>query len=171
MMKMETVNGHKVPGKEEITQKVSDLEKTIRNTEGISNVKTKLDFENYILTLTCNFAKVGSLNGAVKSIGEKENNHGKAIGKSYEFDASGKTFYRLNTFLLKEEYLKMSNADREIFSNAAYTSIFRFDSDIASTTNKESKLAGNKKAVMLKLNALDIITGKKSIENKINLTK
>jgi len=168
---MKTVNGHEVPSKADITQKVTNLEKTIQKTVGISNVKTKLDFDNYILTLSCDFAKVNSLNSAVKNIGEKEHNLQKAIEKSYDFDAAGKTFSRLNKFSLKDEYQKMSNADREIFATANYTSIFRFESDIAGSSNKESKVAGNKKAVMLKLNALDIITSKKSIENKINLTK
>ena len=171
MMKMKTVNGHEVPSKAAITQKVTDLEKTMKKTAGISNVNTQLDFDNYIFTLSCNFAKVASLNATVKNIGEKEKSQSKAIERSYEFDAAENTFSRLNKFSLKEEYQKMSNADREIFANANYTSIFRFDSDVTATSNKESKVAGNKKAVMLKLNALDIITNKKSIENKINLTK
>ena len=171
IMKMKTVNGHEVPSKNEITQKVADAANSIKKTVGISNVKTKLDFDNYIFTLTCTFAKVGSLNAAVKNIGEKENPKSKAIEKSYDYDAAGKIFSRLNKFSLKEEYQKMSNADREIFATANYTSIFRFDSEVTATSNKESKVAGSKKAVMLKLNALDIITNKKSIENKINLTK
>jgi hypothetical protein len=38
-------------------------------------------------------------------------------------------------------------------------------------SNKETKISPSKKALMLKLNALDIITEKRSIENKITLTK
>ena len=171
IMKMKKVNGHDVPGKEEITKKVSELEKTIQQTPGISIVKTSLDFDNYIATLSCSFNKVSSLNAAVKNIGNKEKHQSPALEKSYDYDAAGKLFSRLNKFALKEEYNKMSNADREIFATANYTSIFRFISDVAATSNKESKVSGNKKAVMLTINALDIITGKKSIENKINLTK
>jgi hypothetical protein len=171
IMKMKKVNGHDVPGKDEITKKVNDLEKTIQQTPGISNVKSSMDFDNYIATLSCSFTKVSSLNAAVKNISNKEKNKNPAVEKSYEYDAAGKLFSRLNKFSLKEEYHKMSNADREIFATANYTSIFRFTSDVTATSNKESKVAGNKKAVMLKLNVLDIITGKNSIENKINLTK
>jgi len=171
IIKMKTVNGHTVPSKEEITQKVSDIEKTIRQTAGISNVKTKLDFDNYILTLNCNFTKVASLNAAIKNISEKESQQKKALNRSYEYDAAAKTFTRFNQFSLKDDYQKLSNADREIFATANFTSIFRFENDVTGTSNKESKIAGSKKAVMLKLNALDIITNKKSIENKINLNK
>ncbi len=171
LMKMKIVNGHDVPTKEEVTKKVEDLKKTIAATAGISKIKTSLDFENYIATLSCSFAKVNSLNAAVKNIGEKENSTNKAIGKTFDYDAGTKIFSRLNIFLLKDDYQKMSNADREIFATASYTSIFRFDNEVTGTSNKESNLSANKKAVMLKLNAVDIMTGKKSIENKINLTK
>ena len=171
IMKMKKVNGHEVPDKEEIAKKVNDLEKTIQHTPGISNVKTSLDFDNYIATLSCSFNKVSNLNAAVKNIGNKEKTNNPALEKSYDYDAAGKLFSRLNKFSLKDEYYKMSNADREIFATANYTSIFRFVTDVTAASNKESKVAGNKKAVMLKLNALDVITGKKSIENKINLTK
>lgn len=170
-MKMKTVNGHEVPTKEDITKKVTGLEKTIKNTSGISNVKTVLDFENFIVTLNCSFANVNSLNNAVKNIGDKEKNKKPGVEKNYEFNAALGTFSRLSKFSLKDEYQKLSNADREIFATANYTGIFRFEKDIASTSNTESKTAANKKAVMLKLNALDIITNKKSIENKITLSK
>lgn len=171
IIKMKTVNGHDIPSKQEITQKVADIEKTIKKTAGISNVKTAIDFDNYILTFNCSFTNVASLNNAVKNIGEKEKSKQPGIDKNYEYDVAGKTFSRFNKTSLNNEYQKLSNADREVFATANYTGIFRFENDIASATNKEGKLAANKKAVMLKLNALDIITNKKSIENKITLSK
>lgn len=169
IMKMKQVNGHDVPSKEEIAQKTAEIEKTIKATQGISNVSTKLDFDNFIATLNCSFANVNSLNGAVKNINEKNKARQAGIEKSYEYNPAAFVFSRLNKFSLKTEYDKLSNADREIFATAYYTSIFRFEKEVTNTSNKESKVAGNKKAVMLKQNALDIITGKKSIENKITL--
>jgi hypothetical protein len=171
IMKMKTVNGHDVPTKDEIKQKIAGMEKVIKKTGGISNVKTSDDFDNFIATLTCSFSNVNSLNNAVKNIGDKEKNTQPGIEKNYEYDAAGKTFSRLNKFSLKDEYQKLSAADREIFSSATYTGIFRFQNEVASASNTECKIAANKKAVMLKQNALDIITNKKSIENKITLGK
>jgi hypothetical protein len=171
IMKMKTVNGHAVPTKETIQKKMADLETVIKKTAGISNVKTSLDFENFIATVNCNFTNVSSLNNAVKNIGEKEKNNQPGIEKSYDYDPTSRTFSRLNKFSLKDEYQKLSTADREIFSTATYTGIFRFQDNVAAATNTESKIAPSKKAVMLKQNALDIITNKKSIENKITLAK
>ena len=171
IIKMKKVNGHDVPSKEDIKDKVADIEKTVKKTKGISNVKTVLDLENYIATFTCSFNNVASLNSTVKNISDKENNAKPGVEKNYEYDAAAKTFNRLNKFSLKDEYNKLSAADREIFATATYTGIFRFQNEVAAVSNTESKIAGNKKAVMMKQNALDIITNKKSIENKITLTK
>ena len=168
IMKMKTVNGHKVPDENETRQKVADLEKDIKATPGISNVKTVLDFENFIATFTCDFTSVNCLNAGIKNLAGKSKNK-MPFENAFEYDPAGKTFSRLNHFPIKEEYDKMSNADKEIFATANYTNIFRFDTEVISASNKESRIAANKKAVMLKLNALDIVSSRKSIENKIKL--
>jgi uncharacterized protein YeeX (DUF496 family) len=171
IIKMKKVNGHDVPTKDDIKIKVADIEKIVKKTKGISNVKTVLDMDNYIATFTCSFTNVTSLNSAVKNIGDKEKNPQTGVERNYEYDAASKTFSRLNKFSLKDEYNKLSAADREIFTTAAYTGIFRFQNEVSTASNGESKISGNKKAVMLKQNVLDIITSKKSIENKITLVK
>jgi hypothetical protein len=170
IMKMKTVNGHDVPTKAEISEKVAAIEKTIAGTAGISNVKTNLDFTNYIATLTCDFSKVAQLNTVVKNINDKEKGKQK-IEKSFDLDAATNMFSRLNKFQFREDYNKMSNADKEIFSGANYTAIYKFEKPVAQVSNKDANVSPSKKAVMLKLNVLDIITNKKSIENKITITK
>jgi len=170
IMKMKTVNGHAVPTKAEITEKVAAIEKTIAGTAGISNVKTNLDFTNYIATLTCDFSKVAQLNTVVKNINDKEKGKQK-IEKSFDLDAAANVFSRLNKFQFREDYNKMSNADKEIFSGANYTAIYKFEKPVSQVSNKDANVSPSKKAVMLKLNVLDIITNKKSIENKITITK
>ncbi|MCP9752925.1 hypothetical protein [Ferruginibacter sp. HRS2-29] len=170
IMKMKTVNGHDVPTKAEITEKVAAIEKTIAGTAGISNVKTNLDFTNYIATLTCDFSKVAQLNTVVKNINDKEKGKQKTE-KSFDLDAATNVFSRLNKFQFKEDYNKMSNADKEIFSGANYTAIYKFEKPVSLVSNKDANISPSKKAVMLKLNVLDIITNKKSIENKITITK
>ncbi|MEP7238326.1 MAG: hypothetical protein ABI685_10690 [Ferruginibacter sp.] len=171
IIKMKTINGHDVPSKDEIKDKIADIEKTITKTSGISNVKTTIDFDNYIVGISCNFNKVTQINEAVKNIYLKENAKGKASEKIYDYDAAGGLFSRLNLFSFKDEYKKLSNADKEVFASANYTSIFKFEGSVIAASNKETKISPSKKAVMLKLNALDIITEKRSIENKITLTK
>jgi hypothetical protein len=171
IIKMKTINGHDVPSKEDVKYKISEIEKMVAKTPGISAVKTTVDFDNFIATINCNFSKVAQLNAAIKNVYDKENGKQKGVEKAFEYDAANNTFTRLNKFSLKDEYKKMSNADKEIFATANYTAIYKFDMNVASATNKDTKIAATNKAVMLKFNALDIVTDKKSVENKITLTK
>jgi len=168
IMKMKTINGHDVPSKEDIRYRLSEIEKTVSKTAGISNVKTSIDFDNFIASINCNFKNVAALNNAVKNIYLKENAGKKAPEKIYEYNAG--VFQRWNKYSFKDDYSKLSNADKEVFATANYTAIFKFESAVSVASNKETRIAPSKKAVMLKLNTLDVITEKKSIENKINLT-
>jgi hypothetical protein len=170
LIKMKTVNGHDVPSKEEIKDKIAEIEKTAAKTAGISNVKTTIDFDNYIATFNCNFTQINKMNDVVKNVYAKEDGKGKVPEKIYDYTPGSKSFNRLNLFSFKNEYKKLSNADKEVFATANYTAIFKFESQVTSATNKDTKIAPSKKATMLKLNALDVATEKKSIENKINLT-
>ena len=169
--KMRTVNGHEVPTQQQIREKVAGIEKAVSKTAGITNVKTTLDFDNYIATIKCDFNKVTQLNAVVKNLTESVANMPKNAAQIYSYDAAANIFSRLNNYSLKKDYQKMSNADKEVFSTANYTFIYKFEPTVTATSNKEAKVSPSKKAVMLKLNALDIITEKKSIENKIQLTK
>jgi hypothetical protein len=72
---------------------------------------------------------------------------------------------------LKDDYKKLSNADKEVFATANYTSIYKFESNVAAASNAATKISPSKKATMLKQNALDLVTEKRSVENKITLTK
>ena len=164
IMKMKAINGHKVPEKPEINKKIAEIENQARKTPGISNVKTSVDYVNFIVGISCDFTKVENINNAVKNVGTE-----KDQGATNIYGFKGNVFTRMNKFGIGEAYQKLSNADREIFSTAIYTSIYRFEKDLASANNQSAKISANKKAVMLKLNALDIITGKQSIENNIIL--
>jgi hypothetical protein len=170
IIKMKTINGHEVPEKYEIKNKIVEIEKTVSKTAGLSNVKTNVDFDNYIANISFNFNKVSQVNDAVKNVYDKENGKGKTPENIYDYNKTGSLFTRLNLYSFKDEYKKLSNADKEVFATAIYTSIFKFEASISAVSNKETKISPSKKAVMLKLNALDIITGKRSVENKITLT-
>ncbi|MGB4843763.1 MAG: hypothetical protein WBP16_04810, partial [Ferruginibacter sp.] len=53
--KRKTINGHEVPSRYEISNKITEIEKTAAKTPGISNVKTAVDYDNYIASISCNF--------------------------------------------------------------------------------------------------------------------
>ena len=166
---MKTINGRNVPSEVEIKNKIKEIEKSIAKTAGITAVKTTLDWDNYIGTISCNFTNVNQLNNIAKNVANPSD--AKYIEKSYNYDIGNAVFERLNKLSVKKDYNKLSNADKEVFATANYTAISKFESTINTASNADAKISPSKKAIMLQYNMLDIINGKKSIENKITLSK
>lgn len=164
--KMETINGKKVPKKPEIESKINEASRIFKATPGISNVKTSVDFDNYIIKLSCNFKKIENINAGLEQLKAK-NILGKMIPTQIYSQSIGKSFTRnkINTF--KTDYDKMSTADKEVFNNAKYTSVLQFENTIKSQTNSAYLLSPNKKALKLEANVLDFILQKKQIQNTI----
>ncbi|HCA08716.1 hypothetical protein [Chryseobacterium sp.] len=165
--KMETINGKKVPKKSEIENKINEAAKIFKGTPGISNVKTSMDFDNYVIKLSCNFKKIENINAGLEQLKAK-----KILGKmiptqiySQSLEKKSLTRNKVNTF--KADYDKMGKADREVFNDARYTSIMQFESTVKSQTNSSYVLAPNKKAVKLEADILDLIFQKKQLQNTI----
>ncbi len=171
ILKMETVNGHPVPTKESIVNTIKGIGSTMEKTPGISNVKTTADMENFIAVFSCNFSNITQLNKAIKNVKLTEKAKAGELSDHYNWDDKTKTFQRINKLPLKQTYTRMSKADKEIFSSATYTSIYKFEHPVTASTNKGAKISPSKMAIMLNSNALDIITEKTSIENNIKLTQ
>jgi len=171
MMKMKTVNGHKVPSKQEVEDAVLKFKQKLEKDPGITLVKTELDFKNYIGKLNFNFSEIGMLNAAMQKMGENVKDQREGFKEVFQYNPATNTLSRVNKFSLDEAYRKMSIADREIFATSSYTCIYRFDDEVRSVRNVNSKISANKKAVMLKSSALDLIKGRKTIDNQITLQK
>lgn len=71
LSKMETVNGKKVPKRPEIESKINQAAQIFKTTPGISNVKTSMDFDNYIIKLSCSFKKIENVNAGLEQLKAK----------------------------------------------------------------------------------------------------
>lgn len=165
--KMETINGKKVPKKSEIEAKINEAARIFKTVPGISNVKTSMDFDNYIIKLSCNFKKIENVNAGLEQLKAK-NILGKMIPTNiYSHNPQKKSFTRnkINTF--KSDYDKLSAADKEVFNNAKYTSVLQFENTVKSQSNNSYQLSPNKKAMKLEGNILDFIFQKKQTQNII----
>ena len=167
--KMESINGKKVPKKSEIENKVNQASSVFKSVSGISNVKTSLDFDNFIIKLSCNFKKIENINSGLEQLKAK-NIIGKTIPTQlYKQNVAEKTFIRNKIGSYKNDYDKLSKADKEVFGDATYTSILQFENVIRSQTNNSYTVSPNKKAIKLNGNILDLILQKKQIQNTILL--
>ncbi len=170
ILRMKTVNGRTVPSKAEIRQELTTLENILRSTPGISQVKSTLDFDNCISSIECRFSAVEQLNAAALKAAQQRQWQQKGLQQLYAFRPGAGLFTRKAPFSLEKNYRELSNADREVLTNAGYTGIFRFEQEVKSLSNAKSRLSADKKAVMLQQPLTDIITGKQTIDNTIQLT-
>ncbi|WP_428741453.1 hypothetical protein [Tenacibaculum sp.] len=169
IMLLDSVNGYKVPSKAIIRSKVNEIVRKIQQTKGVHNVKNTLDFNEFIVTVSCDFDNVEALNEVISNFSSKKEAEKIKKNQHFTFNKKSKTFTRSHHFNLGKEFQKTKMQDRKVFETATYTSVYRFETPIQSSENKEAKISKSKKAIMLHLQAQDIVAHKQTIKNKIQL--
>jgi hypothetical protein len=167
VLKMEKINGYDIPSKEEIKKEASRLEELAQNTTGISNVKTNIDLTNYIFVVDLDFQKISNLNAVFLKL-KNSKKIDPTITTDY-FTFTDKKFIRSQKVPIKALYDKLKKTDKEVFENAKYTSVYKFDSTIKSFSNKNATPSKSKKAIKLNGSVINVINGSEKIENTITL--
>lgn len=170
LMKLDKIDGIQIPNQAEIRKEMAVIVNLLKNTPGISNVKQRLDFDNYIASISCDFQNVQALNAYTNTLSK----HFKAkisSYSSYSYDPGSNTLKRnyKHSTEGKKEFEKLRPENRQSFGQAFYTSIYRFENLVAKQQNNLAKVSPNKKAVMLKVNIPDLINGKVDLTNTIVL--
>jgi hypothetical protein len=171
IMLLDSINGYKVPGEKDIHEYMNETVDFLKKSNGISNIKKSTDLKNYIFSVSFSFKDVSNINGITQKLMSKQKTKGP--GNNYSFDPLSGNFKRLYTHStqMRTAYNKLKPKDKEVFKTAGFTSIFRFEKMIASSSNKAAKISPSGKAIMLKAGALDLINGNSNISNHIQLNK
>ncbi len=172
IMLLDSVNGYKVPNKQKIQQEMEEVVAYLKNSPGISNVKKTLDFENYIATVSFAFKNISNINNVSQNVLKKMKI--KAINNSsFSFNPENGVFQRryIHTKEALTEYNKLKPEVKNVFKEASYTSIYRFEKPVVTSTNPLAKVSKTKKAVMLNAGIMGLINGKTNISNQIILAK
>ncbi len=169
IMLLDSINGNKVPSENDINKHITDLKSKISKINGVSNVKKSTNFKDYIFSLSCNFTSVNVLNNIISNLGSASEAKLIKNNKHFTYNKATRTFSRNYHYDIAKEFKKVKSKDREIFDGAAVTTIYRFESGIASVKNKDSRISKNKTAVFLQVKTKDIINNKKNIKNTIQL--
>jgi hypothetical protein len=167
VLKMEKINGYDIPSKEEIKKEASRLEALAENTTGISNVKTNIDLTNYIFVVNLDFQKISNLNAVFLKL-KNSKKIDPTITTDY-FTFTDKKFIRSQKVPIKALYDKLKKTDKEVFENAKYISVYKFDSTIKSFSNKNATPSKSNKAIKLNGSVINVINGIEKIENTITL--
>ncbi len=169
IMLLDSVNNYKVPSKTEIKNKITQIIQKVKQIDGISNVQNTSNFTEYIFTVSCDFKNVEALNTVISNFSSKKDAAIIKQQKHFSFDSSQNTFTRNYHYNLSQEFKKTNMEDRKVFETATMTTIYRFENSIVSSKNPTAKISGSKKAIMLRVNAQDVIKNKNSIKNQIKL--
>lgn len=170
VMLLVSINGYKVPSKKDINHELNAITNNLRNSTGISKVNSNVDFNNYIATISFSFKEVSNINNVFKNILARQDIQ-VPNQNLYSFNANNQVFIRKyqsdrNTI---SSFNKLKKEDKEVFKNAQFTSITRFEQSVKSVNNKSAIVSKSKKAVMLKANMMDLIYDKSNISNQIQL--
>jgi hypothetical protein len=172
LLALDSLDGKKIPSREEIQQKINHFMGVFESKEGVSNVTVTSDFENYIFKLKCEFKSVSLLQEAIKSTVRteiKENNDlldektNWLTWKSSSFDRS------VPDFTIKKAK-ELSNDEVNLLKEGNYISITRFQHPVRDFSNESAILAKNKLAVMLKTNMYSLTQNPNLLENTIYLS-
>lgn len=175
IMLLDSINGYKIPTEDDMNEAMKDVVSHLEKTDGISNIKKTKDMDNYVFTIACDFEKVEQINMIFKDLIEKQNKNGGTsfTTENFTFNGNTGTFQRNFKYdsSIKKSFARLNEEDKKIFDDASYTCIYRFKDAVKSVSNENAKIAPNKKAVMLRVDAMSFITGAKNVQNKIQLTR
>ncbi len=171
MMLLDSVNNYEIPSKTKIKNKIGEVIQKVKSIEGISNVQNSSNFNDYIFTVSCDFTNVEALNKVISKFSSKKDATIIKQHQHFSFNTSQNTFTRNYHYDLSKAFQKTKVKDRKVFENATMTTIYRFETPIISSKNPIAKISGSKNAIMLRVNAQDLIQNKKTIKNQIQLQK
>ncbi|RAJ31105.1 hypothetical protein [Pedobacter cryoconitis] len=172
IMLLDSINGYKVPTKQTIQKEMDEIVAYLKKAKGISNVKKKVDFDNYMVSLSFAFEQVSNLNNINQSVLKKLKINA-VNNSSYSYTAATNTFQRNYTHTKEAviQYNKLKPEVKNVFKEATYTSIYRFEKPVVSSANPLAKVSKSKKAILLNTGILGLINGRTNISNQIILSK
>lgn len=168
---METakLTGQNIPTQENITAMINILEEDLNTTDGMSNVKSFQDFDNYVFKIQGNFRDVTTLNAVMNKV-TTDFTKGTLKGKEFDnFSETDNTFSRLFQYPIdKLNYDKIPYMYQYIFESARFTNSYTFPDPITEYSNDTAVLSEDKKEIKLQQTLADILKGKGSLANEIS---
>ncbi len=172
ILALDSLEGKKVPSKEEIQEQINHFVTVFKLNEGIENVVVTTDFVNYIFKLQCDFKSVKLLQEAIKKTVKSEvKNNDEFLGENVNWLSwrDGSFERSIPDFTIKKTE-KLEPDEIELLKQGNYISITRFARPVKEFSNESAVMAKNKLAVMLKSNVYSLSQNPNLLENTIYLS-
>lgn len=167
LMKLDSIQGQKVPKKEQLDPEIEKFRQKFASMDGISKVSITSDYTNFIVSLKCEFKTVAQLDKALTDLTKfyDKNRHEFPYG-NLVYDK--KIFERKIPYDWSKDYKNINEQGKDILGKATYTGIFRMPSPIKSPNSPaDLVISPSKKSAMLKYTLLQLASGQKTANVKI----
>ena len=156
IMSLDSFMGLDIPDVSRIKDDIAKAKTILAGIEGIHNVMSSSDFENFIFTVKFNFDSTASLNRALNAIAKVESSkHPLPYYNIYDKSQQQFTRHKVPDDSASSQAIKTGRLG--LISGATATSIYRFPQAVKSTSNPKALISKNTLAVMLKQPVVDII--------------
>ena len=171
VLALDSLEGQRVPSKEEIDERIQTFSQKLEAKTGISNVSVESNLVDFIIKLSCDFTSIEVLQNAIKEVFEEEIKDKNREELDYNWMTwDGHKLSRSIPDITLERTKSMKAEDVELLKQGNYTSITRFERPVDHFDNTNAVLSKNKMAVMIKTNPYLLSQNYNLLENTIYLT-
>ncbi len=169
LLALDSLDGKKVPSIEEIETKMNEVVAQLKTMEGISNVHAETNFNDFIFKLECDFESVSHLQQAIKTVVNYEAKTTIPELSNHWLEFEDNTLVRSIPRITLQKTKDLKKEDSELLKTGVYTSITRFENEVASFTNLTAKKSKNNKAVMLRTDPYSLTQNPSLLDNTISI--
>lgn len=171
ILALDSLEGQKVPSKDDILERIESISKKLATKQGISNVSIDANMTDYLFKIQCDFTSINALQNAVKEIVKEESKDPNLKELDHTWLSwDGTKLVRSIPEVTIEKTKSLKNEDIETLKQGVYTSITRFERPVEKFDNPNALLSKNKMNVMIKTNPYLLSQNYNLLENTIYLT-
>lgn len=170
ILALDSLNGKKVPSKEEISEKLDTYKLKLAKKDGIQRVQANIDFNTYIVRLIVDFEQLNSLQKAFLELAEEEGTKDLEKWKSNDMlSYNDQVFSKKTLPFLAIASDKIKPDDKDKLKDGKYISILRFENEVVSVSNPKANLSSNRKNVMITYNPAELLSNPSAISTVVRL--
>lgn len=170
ILALDSLDGHRVPKKEELEEKIQAIKKNLAEKSGITNVVVESNFVDYIFKIQCDFKSVNQLQEAFRSVAAEEPMFKNSKELNSEWVSwDGQKLKRSIPDIKIDKPASIKEEDMQRLKEGNYTSITRFQRAVDHFDNQKAILSKNQLAVMIKTTPYLLKENNNLIENTIYL--
>lgn len=153
VMALDSIRGREVPKQPDIQREIASLKNFFEVQKGISNVSSKIDFDDLIIRIQMDFDRLHQLEDAIISFVNHRMNEPSGLTKLFEFKNGQYHRYSMDHLFSGSWKQDIDSEDLEKLEEGSIVLITRFFHPIKSTNNELVSISKNKTAAMFRTSA------------------